>query len=161
MAEKKSYTFKYVGDPNDEFGGPQVVNQYGYNWVKGEEVTVEIDEDDKQQAEQLKRLQGNSHFVDTSDEKTLKAIDERQEALEKREADKAQAAEEQRQRDEEDEKQRQENLAQAGPGLSPSASAIRAPGTVTRKPVTDAFGGRPVEERTRSEDHTVAGKTKS
>lgn len=157
---KNTHTFKYVGDPNDRFSGPHVITQYGVTWNKGEAVQVEFDDSEKDK-ENLARLRGNSHFVDMSDKDERADIEARQKAIEKAEADKAKAAEEQRKRDEADEKQRQKNLEKAGPGPSPASTAPRPPGTVTREPVTDAFGGRPVEERTQAEDHTKAGKTKS
>jgi Arc/MetJ family transcription regulator len=157
---KKSYKFKYVGDPNDQFNGPQVVNQYGYTWTKGEPVTVEIDEDNVADADNLRKLQGSSHFVDMSDKDTMKAVDDQQKALEKKAADEARAAEEQRKRDEKDQQQRDKNAAAASGSVS-AENAPRPPGKVTRQPVNDAFGGRTVEQRTRAEDHTSAGKTKS
>jgi hypothetical protein len=156
----KSYKFKYVGDPNDNFGGPQVVNQYGAFWTKGEVGTVEIDEDDEKDQETLRRLEGNSHFVDMSDKDEVKSVDDRLKAIEKREADEAKAAADQAKRDEKDRQEMERNAAKAV-GASTSDTAPRPPGKVTREPVNDAFGGRTVEQRTQAEDHTKAGKTKS
>lgn len=154
------HTFKYVGDPNDEFSGPTVVQQYGQTWKKGESVTVELDDEDEADQANLRRLQGNSHFVDVSDKDAVKHVADREKAIEKRETDEAKAADEQRKRDEADARQREKNAAKVT-GAVTAENAPRPPGKVTRDPVNDAFGGRTVEERTRAEDHTKAGKTKN
>jgi hypothetical protein len=157
----KSYKFKYVGDPNDEFSGPQNINQYGVAWTKGEVGTIDIDEDNERDQEHLQRLQGNSHFVDMSDKDEVKSVDDRLKAIDKREADEARAAEEQRKRDEADRKQMERNASRSAGAAPTAATAPRPPGKVTRDPPGDPFGGRTVEERTQAEDHTKAGKTKS
>jgi hypothetical protein len=154
------HSFKYVGDPNDEFSGPQVIHSFGQTWKKGETVSVEFDEENEEDQKNLRKLQGHSHFVDLSDKDTVKEVGDRQKAIEKREADEAKQAEEQRKRDEADQKQREKNAARSV-GADVGEQGPRPPGKVTREPVNDAFGGRTVEERTQAEDHTKAGKTKS
>lgn len=149
------YRFKYVGDPNDEFSGPKVATHFGRSFVKDE--PVELPDEDEKIAN---KLANHSHFVDMSDKDASKAVDEKQKALEKQKADQAKADEAQRRQDEKDEAERAKRAA-AAPAASPAATAPRPPGKVTREPVQDAFQGRPVEERTRAEDHTSAGKTKS
>lgn len=151
--------FKYVGDPNDNFSGPESVEQYGLRWVKGE--VVSVPDQTEAEKENVRRLQGNSHFTDMSDKDQVRSVADRQKAIEQREADEAKAAEEQRKRDERDEAERQKNLRKAAGTATTADTAPRPPGTVTRPPVNDAFGGRTVEERTVTEDHTKAGKTKS
>lgn len=149
--------FKYIGDPNDNFGGPDVVHQYGVTFKKGEVVDVpEKTDDDKAN---ISKLEGHSHFVDMSDRDRANEVASQQKAAEKLEADKAKAAEEQRKRDEADRKQREQNAAKAATKVD-AGTAPRPPGTVTREPMNDPFQGRTVEERTRAEDHTSAGKLK-
>lgn len=158
--------FKYVGDPNDRFSGPDVAVAHGQTFVKNETVTVDDDATVKHRGQDVKvvdRLRGNSHFVDLSDKDTASDVEKRKKALEKQEADAAKAADAQRKADEADEKERQANLAKAqrrGDVTATAATAPRPPGNVTREPVTDPFGGRTVEQRTRQEDHTKSGKTK-
>lgn len=148
------YRFKYVGDPNDEFSGPKVAVHFGKTFVKDE--PVELEDEEQKIAD---RLANHSHFVDMSDTDATKEVEAKQKAIEKAEAEKAKQADAQRKQDEKDEAARAKAAA-ANPD-SPAATAPRPPGRVTREPVTDPFQGRPVEERTRAEDHTQAGKTKS
>lgn len=148
------YRLKYVGDPNDRFSGPDVAVHFGRTFVKNE--VTELPDEDQKIAD---RLVNNSHFVDMTDREALKSVEDQKKALEKAEADKAKAEEAQRKQDEKDEAERTKRAA-ANP-VSPAAEAPRAPGKVTREPVNDPFQGRTVEERTRAEDHTSAGKTKS
>lgn len=149
--------FKYVGDPNDRYSGPDNIENGGFSFVKGE--VTEIEDKDGKNFDAIQRLEGNSHFIDMSDREAAKKVDDEQKAIEKAEADKAKKAEEQRKFDEKDAAER-EKRRKANPE-SPAANAPRPPGTVTREPPGQPFGGRPVEERTRAEDHTSAGKTKS
>lgn len=151
--------FKYVGDPNDDFSGPQTISQYGRVWVKGE--VVSVPDETEAEKENVRRLQGNSHFVDLSDKDEVQSVTERQKAIEKREADQAKAADEQRKRDEKDQAERERNMRRSAGLATTAENAPRPPGTVTREPVQDAFQGRTVEQRTAAEDHTKAGKTKS
>jgi hypothetical protein len=149
--------FKYVGDPNDKFSGPDTFYQYGLTWHKGQ--VVDVPEDDTMT---LYKLSGHSHFVDLSDKDDVAYVAERQKVLEKQQVDAAKAAEEQRKRDEADLKAREKLAAsQIGSDRMTAELAPRPPGTVTRDPMPDAFGGRTVEQRTPTEDHTKAGKTKS
>ena len=149
------YRFKYVGDPNDRFSGPDVAVHFGKTFVKNE--PVELEDDEQETAD---RLANHSHFVDMSDKAVAKEMEAKKKAIEKEEADKAKQAEAQRKQDEKDEAERAKNAANAPDGSS-AANAPRPPGRVTRDPMPDAFGGRTVEERSRDEDHTKAGKTKS
>lgn len=114
------YRFKYVGDPNDRFSGPDVAVHFGKTFRKNE--PTELADDEQAIAD---RLANHSHFVDMSDKDAFKDVEERKKALEKEEAAKAKAAEEQKKRDEKDAAERE------------------------------------AEERTQTEDHTKAGKTKS
>lgn len=154
-------TFVYVGDPNDNFSGPDVVQVGGYTFEKGKKVDVPDKTPEDKAALSDMRIVGNSHFVDLSDKETADDIAARKKALDKLEADKAKAEAEQAKRDEADQKERERNLARAEPSRVTAATAPRPPGTVTRDPVPDPFQGRTVEERTQAEDHTKAGKTKS
>ncbi len=149
--------FKYVGDPNDRYSGPDEIESNGFSFVKGE--VTEIEDKDGKNADAIRRLEGNSHFIDMSDREAAKKVDDEQKAFEKAEADKAKKAEDQRKADEKDAAER-EKRRKANPE-SPAATAPRPPGTVTRETPDGPFGGRTVEERTRAEDHTSAGKTKS
>lgn len=154
--------FKYVGDPNDRFSGPDVAVHHGVTFRKNEVVEVDDEATVKhptsgKELSVAEKLRGNSHFVDMSDKETSAEVEKKKKALEKAAEDKAKAIEAQRKADEKDEAERNRRAAAS----SPAAEAPRPPGTVTRPPVQDAFQGRPVEERTRTEDHTSAGKTKS
>jgi hypothetical protein len=149
--------FKYVGDPNDRFSGPDTIYQYGLTWKKGE--AVDVPENDSMS---LYKLRGHSHFVDMSDKDDVAWVADRQKTLEKQAADAAKSAEEQRKRDEAEAKAlERRRAAEAGDEAMTAELAPRPPGTVTREPRPDAFGGRTVEQRTPTEDHTKAGKTKS
>lgn len=153
---------KYIGDPNDKFSGPDVLEMQGYSFVKNQ--VVDIPEKTDEEKEKLRVLQNHSHFVDMSDKDTAADVADRQKALEASAKSAEKAAEEQRKKDEADEKQKQANyekeLKRRGDSVLTAENAPRPPGTVTREPVNDAFGGRTVEERTQAEDHTKAGKTK-
>lgn len=155
--------FKYIGDPNDRFSGPDTIEVQGYQFVKNQVVDVP----EKTDAEKAKvaKLAGNSHFIDMSDKDTVSDVNDRQKSLEASAKAREKAEEEQRKRDEADEKQRQANyekaLKQRGDSVLTAENAPRPPGTVTRDAQPDAFGGRTVEQRTQAEDHTKAGKTKS
>lgn len=151
-------SFKYVGDPNDRFSGPDVINHHGISFRKGE--TVQIDDKDPANERAIQHLEGNSHFIDVSDKDLVKETEERRKALEKAEADRTAKAEARRKADEKDAAER-EKQRQKHPSVSDAAVAPRPPGNVTREPVNDPFNGRTVEERTQAEDHTKAGKTKS
>jgi hypothetical protein len=148
------YRFKYVGDPNDRFSGPDVAVHHGKTFVKNE--PIELDDDEQAIAD---KLANHSHFVDMSDKDASKDVEARKKAIEKEEADKARAADEQRKRDEKEAAERDKRAA-ASTG-SAAAEAPRPPGKVTRDPNPDPFQGRTAEERTPVEDHTKAGKTKS
>jgi hypothetical protein len=148
------YRFKYVGDPNDRFSGPDVAVHFGKTFRKNE--LTELADDEQATAD---RLANHSHFVDMSDKDASKDVEARKKALEQEEAAKAKAAEEQRKRDEKDEAERAKRAA-ASSG-SDAAEAPRPPGKVSRDPNPDPFQGRTAEERTAVEDHTKAGKTKS
>lgn len=148
-----TYRFQYVGDPNDRFSGPEVAVHFGKTFRKNE--PTELDDADEKIAD---RLANHSHFVDMSDKDASKDVEEKKRALEKAEAEAAKAAEARRKQDEKDEAERIKRAA-ASSG-SAAAEAPRPPGKVTREPVQDPFQGRTVEERTATEDHTKAGKTK-
>lgn len=152
--------FKYVGDPNDRFSGPDVAVHFGHTFRKNEVAEIPEKGDDGKPNPTVAKLRGHSHFVDMSDKDEVGEVERRKKAQEKLEEDRAKAAEAQRKADEKDEADRAKRAA-ASPNPSPAATAPRPPGNVTREPATDPFGGRPVEERTRAEDHTSAGKTKS
>lgn len=158
-------SFKYVGDPYDNFSGEAVTEVMGMRFPKGEvvEVPEPKDENDTEARDRLRKIEGNSHFIDMSDKDAQKAVSDQQKAIDKREADEAKAAEEQRKRDEADEQQRQKALAKQlkdNPQAATAATAPRAPGTQSPPVIADPFGGRTVEQRTQAEDHTKAGKTK-
>lgn len=147
------YRFKYVGDPNDSFAGPDVAVHHGVTFRKNE--VTELGDDEQSVAD---KLANHSHFVDMSDKDASKDVEERKRALERTEAEKAKAAEAQRKQDEKEEAERTKRAA-ASTG-SAAAEAPRPPGKVTRDPTPDPFQGRTAEERTPTEDHTKAGKTK-
>lgn len=159
---KKKYAFKYVGDPNDAFSGPPVAEHFGYEFPKGEAVDVELDDENEEDRATLQKLAGHSHFVDMSDKKAdahaaqvQKDMEAAAKAREKREED-------QRKQDEKDAEQMEKNrLKDEERGGLRADTAPRPPGKVTMSPPTDPFQGRTVEQRTRAEDHTKAGKTKS
>jgi hypothetical protein len=150
--------FKYVGDPNDGFSGPDFTIQHGITFRKNEVIDVP-DKTDAEKAN-VKKLEGNSHFVDMSDKDEVKAAEDKRKTLEKAEEDRVKALEAQRKADEKDEKERATRAAKAPQGVDDPSTQPRPPGKVTREPVQDAFGGRTVEERTADEDHTRAGKLK-
>jgi uncharacterized protein YifE (UPF0438 family) len=160
--KSKMASFKYVGDPNDRFSGPDVVEQYGQSFKKGE--VVQMKEGTDEEKRNVQKLRGNSHFVDMSDKETSSEVQARQKAIEQQQkeqekADKAAQEDEEAYR-EEIEKNREKEIKKRGGVENLAVSTPRPPGTVTREPVQDAFGGRTVEERTQAEDHTKAGKTK-
>src|ERR671915_450216 len=92
------YRFKYVGDPNDRFSGPDVAVHFGKTFVKNE--PVELDDDEQEIAD---RLANHSHFVDMSDAAVAKDVEAKKKALEKEEAERAKQEEAQRKQDEKDE----------------------------------------------------------
>lgn len=155
--------FKYVGDPNDRFSGPDVVEQYGKTWTKGGDA-VDLPEKTDEDKQLVRRLRGNTHFLDMSDKDQSSEVAARQKALEQQEKAQAKADAEREKQDEayreEIEKNRDKEMKKRGGVESLAVVGPRAPGTVTREPVVAAFGGRTVEERTQAEDHTKAGKTK-
>lgn len=148
-----TYRFQYVGDPNDRFSGPDVAVHFGKTFRKNE--PTELKDEDEEIAN---RLANHSHFVDLSDKDAAKEVEEKKRALEKAEEAQAKQAEAQRKADEKDAEAR-EKLRAKHPD-SPAAEAPRPPGKVTRDPTPDPFEGRTVEQRTATEDHTKAGKTK-
>lgn len=160
MATKK-YTFKYIGDPNDGFSGPDVLELQGYEFPKGEAVDVELDVDHVGDARVLDKLAGNSHLVDMSDKAADKDFAQVQKDMERQATESAKREEAQRLQDEKDAETMAKNKAkdEERGGLRAS-TAPRPPGKVTTPPPTDPFQGRTVEERTQAEDHTKAGKTK-
>lgn len=161
MAKSGKYQFKYIGDPNDGLSGPPSIDYEGQTFVKGEVTPVEVDEDDEESMDRLRKLQGHSHFVDMSDKDAANDAAQQQKDLEAQAKEQEKREEAQRKADEKDEEQRQANLAkQAKRGGLTAARAPRPPGKVTRPAPGDPFQGRTVEERTPVEDHTKAGKTK-
>lgn len=152
--------FKYIGDPNDGFSGPQITEQFGYEWTKGE-VSDDLPEKTDEEKDVVKKLRGHSHFVDMSEKGADSAMQQRQKDLEKNALDKEKREEAQVKQDEKDAEQmaknREKDLERGGLRAD---NAPRPPGRVTTPPPTDAFQGRTVEERTQAEDHTKAGKTK-
>jgi hypothetical protein len=156
--------FKYIGDPNDKFRGDNPATIHGQTFVMGE-VSADFPEKTEDDKALVQKLRSHSHLVDMSDKDTLSDVQDREKALEKNAREREKAEDEQRKKDEADERERQANLAKElkrrGDSALTAENAPRPPGTVTREPVTDAFGGRTVEERTQAEDHTKAGKTKS
>jgi hypothetical protein len=164
--KSKMASFKYVGDPNDRFSGPDTVTVGKYTFEKGGPA-VQVKEEDlesKNGQAPAVRLKGNSHFVDVSDKDQSSEVAARQKAIEQQQkeqekADKAAQEDEEAYR-EEIEKNREKEIKKRGGVENLAVSTPRPPGTVTREPVQDAFGGRTVEERTQAEDHTKAGKTK-
>lgn len=161
MAMKK-YAFKYVGDPNDAFSGPDVLEFHGYEFPKGEAVDVELDTDKDEDRLVLDKLAGNSHFVDMSDKKADAQAAQVQKDMEAAAKAREKREEAQAEQDAKDAEQRAKNAAKDAERVGLTAgTAPRPPGRVTTPPPTDPFQGRTVEERTQAEDHTKAGKTKS
>lgn len=140
--------FKYVGDPNDNYSGPETTEQQGYRFVKDE--VTEISDDTEAGKKAIRVLKGHNHFVDMSDKDAVKADDDRHKQYEKAEADK-EKAEEQARKDAEAryKSQRTSQVQQAK-----DANARRAQPTVPAGPT--AQGERPTETlRTEAANPTV------
>lgn len=61
MSDEKDNTFTYIGDPNDDFSGPNTIEIFGLEFKKNKPALVE-------DAGIARKLTGHSHFINGNEE---------------------------------------------------------------------------------------------